>query len=152
MPHTDATREGITRILADYQYVEGARDVVSYLQSKGYVLVLISGSNDILVSLVARELGIKYFKANNTFAFDEQGNLTGVHTDGSDIHAKLRYLEAFAELLNIPLEACACVGDGANDIEMFRKTRHGVTVKGSKIESEAWKVVRSLQELSTIFP
>lgn len=149
--HDDANRESITQILSEYEFTDHAREVVKYLKDKGYELVLISGSTDIIVSLVAHELGIEYFKANNSFVFDDAGRLVNIHTDGTDTHAKLRYLEAFAEMLNIPIGECACIGDGANDIEMFKKTGNGITFTGSKIEGEAWKVVDSLKDLETIF-
>jgi phosphoserine phosphatase len=67
------------------------------------------------------------------------------------MNAKLRYLEAFAEQLHIPIEQCVCVGDGANDRAMFDATGHGITFTGSAIESSAWKVIDSLQELKSIF-
>jgi hydroxymethylpyrimidine pyrophosphatase-like HAD family hydrolase len=54
-------------------------------------------------------------------------------------------------MLNIPIESCACIGDGANDIEMFKKTGRGITFKGSSIEKDAWKVIESLDELTEIF-
>lgn len=151
LEHDDATREGITKILSEYEYADHAREVVENLKNKGYALVLISGSIDILVSLVAHDLGIEYFKATNSFVFDDLGKLVSVHTDGTDTHAKLRYLEAFAEMLNLSLDECACIGDGANDIEMFKKTGNGVTFEGSKIEKEAWKIVESLKDLEAIF-
>jgi phosphoserine phosphatase len=151
LEHGDATREGITRILSGYEYVDHAREVINNLKRKGYVLVLISGSIDILVSQVAHDLGIEYHKAHNSFVFNDSGRLVSVHADGSDTHAKLRYLEAFAEMLDISIDECACVGDGANDIEMFKKTGNGITFKGSKIEKESWKVIDSLKDLETIF-
>ncbi len=151
LEHNDATREGITKILSEYEYSSDARDVVTDLKNKGYTLVLISGSIDILVSIVAHDLGIEYFKAHNSFLFDDSGKLAGIHTDGTDTHAKIQYLEAFAEMLNIPIEECACIGDGANDIEMFKKTSKGITFTGSKIEKEAWKVIDNLKDLKTIF-
>jgi phosphoserine phosphatase len=60
LEHADATRDGIKRILSDYTYADGARETVRDLQQKGYEIVLISGSIDILVSLVATDLGMNY--------------------------------------------------------------------------------------------
>jgi phosphoserine phosphatase len=151
MRHTDATKEGITEVLSKYEYAAGAKETVTYFIDKGFEVVLISGSIDILVQMVAKELGIKYAKASNAFVFDKNGRLAGCHTGGDDTFAKLRHLEAFCELLNIPIEQCACIGDGANDIEMFRKTKHGITFKGSDIENEAWKVVDGLNSVRALF-
>lgn len=152
MRHADATRDGITKTLTNVTYSDGARESVEYLRSRGYHLVLISGSIDIVVGHVARELGFEYAKANNTFVFGEDGRLAGIRTGGDDTHAKSEHLESFCELLGVGLDECACIGDGANDIEMFRKTGRGITFRGSKIEAEAWKVIGSLRDIPAIFP
>ena len=152
MRHPDSTRHGITSALTSVRYADGAREAVEHLKHRGYELVLISGSIDIVVNHVARDLGFKYSKANNTFIFDENDRLQSIHTHGNDTLAKAMHLESFCELLSVDLEECACIGDGANDIEMFTRTKHGVTFRGSKIESEAWKVIDSLRDIPSIFP
>lgn len=149
--HGDSTRARITKILSNYSYNDGAREAVDYLKSKNYELVLISGSVDIIVDLVAKDLGFKYAKANNTFVFDEQGKLSSIHAIGDDTLGKAAHLESFCEMLNVKMTECACIGDGANDIEMFRRTGHGITFKGSKIEKDAWKVIDSLRNIPNIF-
>lgn len=151
MEHEDASREGITKILSDYVYKEGAKEAVNYLKDKGYELILISGSIDILVDIVAKDLGIKYAKANNTFVFDEDDRLIGVHSHGDDVLAKAEHLESFCEMLGSDIKECACIADGDNDIEMFRRTGRGVTFRGLKIENEAWKVIDTLHDLKNIF-
>lgn len=149
--HERSTRAGITDILTDHTYMEGAKDVIEYLKGEGYAVVLVSGSMDIMVDMVATELGIEYKKANSTFGFDANDKLISLKNDGDDVTAKLRYLQEFCELLNIRIDECACVGDGANDVKMFQATKRGITFKGSPIEGEAWKVITSLTELKTIF-
>lgn len=151
MEHEDANREGMTKILSKYTYKEGAREAVNYLKEKGYELVLLSGSVDIIVDIVAKDLGIKYAKANNTFVFDENNRLVGVHSNGDDVLAKAEHLESFCEMLGVDIKECACVADGDNDIEMFRRTGRGITFRGLKIESEAWKVIDTLHDLKNIF-
>ena len=149
--HDNATREGITEILSRYEYNEGARESVDYLKSKGYKIVLISGSIDIMVSIIAHDLGIQYYKANNDFIFDGNNRLVAIHSGGDDVHAKLRHLESFCELLEVSLSECACIGDGDNDIELFKATGHGVTFRGKDIEKDAWKIVDTLRDLKNIF-
>lgn len=151
LEHADANREGVTKALSHYKYADGAREAVKYLQEKGYEIVLISGSIDIIVNRIAEELGIKYAKANNTFLFDDNGRLSGISTDGDDRITKARHLESFCDLLGVKMSECACIGDGENDLEMFRRTGKGITFKGSHIESEAWKVIDSLSDIPTLF-
>lgn len=146
-----ANKENITKILSNYSYNKGVREAVSYLKEKGYILVLISGSIDIMVEIVAKDLGIKYFKANNNFVFDENDILQSIHSYGDDEGAKLAHLEAFCEMLDVDIKECAPIADGGNDIEMFERTGHGVTFRGSKIEDKAWKVIDSFSDLKHIF-
>ena len=124
MEHEDSTRSGITKILSGYSFKEGARETINY---------------------------IKYYKANNTFVFDENDRLIGVHSNGDDVLAKVDHLESFCEMLDIDIKECACIADGDNDIEMFRRTGHGITFKGQEIEKEAWKVIDSFEDLKGIF-
>ncbi len=151
LKHENSNRQSIIEILSRYTYNPGAREIIDYLKNKGYRLVLISGSIDLLVDMVAKELGIDYSKANNTFIFDQDGKLLGVHSPGDDVQAKLRHLESFCALIDIDIKECACVADGDNDIEMFRKTGHGITFKGSDIENESWKVIDTFLDLRNIF-
>ena len=147
----NATRKGITEIFSHYELADGAREAVEHVRSKGYETALISGSVDIMVDLVAHDLGITHAKANNTFIFDDAGRLKGIHTFGDDTIGKADHLESFCDQLGISMNECACIGDGENDIEMFRRTGHGITFRGSKIEKDAWKVVDSLKDIPAIF-
>ena len=150
MRHPNATRDGITKALTQVMYNEGARETVDYLKAQGYAVVLISGSIDIVVDHVAKDLGIELSKANNTFVFDDAKRLVSIHSQGDDTHAKAMHLEAFCDQLGIQMNECVCIGDGANDIEMFRRTGHGITFRGSSIESDAWKVIDTLHDIQTI--
>ena len=149
--HVASTREGMTAILKKYSYSEGAKEAVAYLKSKGYIIALISGSMDVLVDIVAKDLGIDHAKANNALVFDGEGRLVSIKAHGADVSMKQRYLEDICRELGISIGECACVGDGANDIKMFQETGHGITFKGSPIESEAWKVIGTLNDLRSIF-
>lgn len=145
-----ANLETITKALSVYTLSDGAREMVDYVRSKGYKVALISGSMDVQVDLVAKDLGIGLAKATNDFIFDENDDLKDIVTLADDKIAKLNFLEGFCRELGIEITECACVGDGDNDIELFRKTKHGITFTGSKIENEAWKVISGLGDLKTI--
>lgn len=148
--HGRANRESVRKVLASYEYKPGAKELVGYLKGKGYALALISGSVDLYVNEVARDLGIELAEANHNFIFDETGSLARIVTFGRDTLSKLNHLNDFCDRLGIPPETCACVGDGANDIELFRATGRGITFRGSPIESAAWKVVDSLSDIQAI--
>ena len=151
LKHKDATRAGITSALSKYEYRKGAREIIEYLRDKGYEIVLISGSIDILVNIIAKDLGIKWAKAANTFVFDEEDRLIAIHDNGDDVDAKVMYLESFCEMLGVKITECAAIGDGPNDLKLFKETGHGVTFTGTRIEKEAWKTIDSFYDLKHIF-
>ncbi len=138
-----ASYDTIYKIIMEYTYVQGTSEILEYLKHKGYELALISGSMDILTEHIAKDLGIKYYGANNIFIFKE-GYLHQIKVVGEDEITKLNLLNEFAGKLNISLDQCVCVGDGDNDELMFEKTGKGVTFKGSKIEKSAWRVIDNL--------
>jgi len=145
-----ANEKDVTEILSRYTLSEGAREAVNYVKEKGYHVALISGSLDVLVDLVANDLDIELAEATNELIFDAEGKLVDIISPGDDKYIKLHHLESFARRLGIDIKECACIGDGDNDIEMFRATGKGITFKGSKIESEAWKVIDRLTNLNTV--
>jgi phosphoserine phosphatase len=146
-----ATRQHITVALSKYSYRRGVQEVIAYLKDKDYKIGLISGSIDILVNMIAEELGIDLFEANSTFVFDDNDCLVNIINTGDNAFGKLKLLEDVAEKMGIGLDECACIGDGDNDIEMFKATGRGITFKGSHIEEDAWKVIGGLVDLKEIF-
>ena len=146
-----ASRKNIEQSLFAYTYRKGAKNIIKYLQKKGYEVALISGGSDILIRRIAQELGIKYERYANTFVFDESDMLADIRAIKHENEGKANFLKSICYELKLSLSDCAYVGDGANDIEVFRQTKKGITFAGSRIENEAWKVIDSLSDLKRIF-
>lgn len=146
-----ATKGNIEKSLSSYELQPFAREVVEYLKLKGYKIALISGSINILVELVARDLSIEYFGGVNTFVFNESNYLKDIIVIDDDKVAKLEILIKFCRDLNISLDEVVCIGDGDNDIELFKATGKGITFTDSKIKEYSWKVIENLSDLKTIF-
>ncbi|MFH1606793.1 MAG: HAD-IB family phosphatase [Nanoarchaeota archaeon] len=145
-----ANFKNIVSSLSEYKYKKDSREIIDYLKNKGYKIALISGSFNIIVDLVAKDLAIDLAEAINNFVFDINNNLENIIIMGDEKVAKLNVLENICLKLGINIEECICIEDGSNDIELFKKTKHGITFKGSKIEKEAWKVIESLNEIKEI--
>jgi len=146
-----ANLRNITKAISKYTYRKEAKSMVKYLKKKGYQIALISGAMDILVDKVAKELEVGLFEAGNIFIFDNKDYLENIVCLGEEALVKLRHLQSFCRELGIKLSECACIGDGDNEIELFKKTKHGVTFKGSELESIAWKTIEQLSDLKKIF-
>lgn len=147
----NATFTAINELLSGYTYKVGVLETVKYLHDRGYYVALISGSVDILVDKVAKDLGIELAEANNILVFDEQDKLENIVYFGNDELSKLRHLQSFCRKLGLRITECACVGDGANDLGMFRATTHGITFTDSKVVKDAWKTITTIADLQNIF-
>lgn len=147
-----ASRDFVRETLVDYELVSGAKDLVDYLRGQGYELAVISGSFDVLVEMVADDLGIKLRKSNTKLIYDDQGVLVDMENRGDEVFAKFEYLKEFCVGLGIGLDQCVCIGDGSNDLEMFKATKQGITFTDApeKLLKEAWQVVGSLAEIKNI--
>ncbi len=144
-----ATKENILREVYKYTYVDGAREITGYLKKKGYILALISGSIDMLIEKVSQELSIDYYDANNRFEFDEKGYLSKLICLGDDKTTKPIQLKNICSKLKLNLEDCVCIGDGDNDVELFKRTK-GITFRDSSIEKYSWRVVDRLTDLKKL--
>lgn len=146
----DVSYEHIWTVVRDYHYLPDAKQVVADLLRGGSTLALISGAMDILVRNVAEELHIPYWRAANTFIFDNNNMLSRIDAPPQDKYAKLEMLKELCNKLSIRTTDCLIVGDGANDIALFTETGNGVTFVGSSIASEAKYVISGLKELPAL--
>ncbi len=128
------TKQTILQTLFNYTYLEGAQKVISQLLSRGHKLLLISGSMDLLVEHVAKDLGISNWYANNHFVFDENDYLSDIKTVANDYNAKVMQLTDYCEKNNTQITDIYCIGDGDNDRELFKVTGKGITFAGSKYQ------------------
>jgi len=144
-----ATKEIISNALLDYSYLPGAKEIIMYLKQY-YKVALISGAPDLLVEAVANDLDVDLFASNALMHFDATDQLTELVVLDEEPAAKAIQLQEFCRRFKLTPSQVACVGDGANDIELFKLTKHGITFAGSKVESQAWKIVENLLDIKAI--
>lgn len=149
--HGRANQETIADALSSYTYQPYAKEMVAYLKKEGYILALITGSFDVLAQSIAQELDIPHAHGCATFVFNEKGEFEELESEGDEARAKLLFLESLAKELSIPLEKCAYIGDGGNDVGIFRKTGRGITFSSSKVEKDAWQTISSFVDIPAIF-
>ncbi|MBM3271980.1 HAD family hydrolase [Candidatus Kaiserbacteria bacterium] len=137
--------------LAEYRLLPGTRTAVDYLRDAGYELALITGAFDILAARVAADLSITHAAGCATVVFDEHGVLQTIETSGDEPAAKAAKLRDLCARLGISPGQCACIGDGINDLDLFRETGHGIALRGTPVEHDAWQVIDSLHDIPRIF-
>ncbi len=147
-----ANKSFIKEIFENVEIKEGAKDLVSYLKEKGYIIYLISGAIDIYVESVTRKLGVDGFYANSTLEFDNKGVLQKINYRNNQGEVKVEQLKTLVRKLGINIDQVVFVGDSENDIEVFKTTKHGIAVHSSneKLKKVSWRTVDSLSEIKNI--
>lgn len=121
-------------VAAEVELTPGAAELVASAQAAGWVVCLVSGGFEEVVSTIAGRVNITHFVANRLEVAD--GALTG-RTVGPviDRNAKAVALKAFAAAEGVAIEDTVAIGDGANDLGMM-------AVAGVSVAFQAKPVVR----------
>lgn len=129
-----------------------AKNLIFYLKKKGYPVYLISGAIDIYVEAMANKLKTDGFYANSSLEFDKKNILKKIHYRDNQGEVKLEQLKKLTQRLGITLDKVAFIGDSENDIEVFKKTKHGIAINcfNEDLKRIAWKTVGSLKEIKKI--
>ncbi|MES2966212.1 MAG: HAD family phosphatase [Patescibacteria group bacterium] len=147
-----ATREKITQALEQFTLRTDAIETINELQSRGYEIIIISGSFDITIAHASKILDITTFKAGTNIIFTEDGAFSHFVNYGEEDLTKLNQLTEICKQKNIQLSDCVCVGDGANDLELFKATGNGIcfTNGSAEVKSAAKYQIENLIDLLTI--
>ena len=146
----DCRRVVVQRILSQYTYMPHAQMVVAVLQARGYRVAINSGAMDILVGMIAEQLGVALWRASNHFIFDDHDMLCQIDAPDSDAAAKLQQLRELSAEQQASLSDCLVVGDGANDVPLCIATGNGVAFAGSPAARHARWAIADLRDVLTI--
>ena len=151
--HGLANKENIERVLHNITLKPDAKVVIRSLHERGYTLAIISGSFVPSVTYYAVELGITHVYAGTKIEYDGENNFVKLQSEGEESGVKVKHLKDLCAKLGIQLTDCACVGDGANDIELFRATGRGICFSDASdyVKSEAVTTINTLSNLLEIF-
>ena len=109
----------IKDVSAKLPYMNGAKELISELKDRGIKTVCFSGGFDIALEYAQKELGFDIYFGN--FLHEKDGFLTG--QAGGDMmtsDSKGIMLKKLQIILDITKDETMAVGDGANDLSMFR--------------------------------
>lgn len=147
------SRGKLTKIFESWELKDDAASLFSYLNSKGYITCLITGSMDLFAEVVAKKVCSDFWYANNNLIWDKDDNLHDFYYEPKQDEKKLKQFMEFCELNSIKPENCVTVGDDSNDIGLFQATGKGIAVESptsAKVEHVAWKKVKDLKEIQQI--
>ncbi len=117
------------------------------LREKGYRVVLVSGSVNVIVETLAAALGIEDSLSCSIALFDENQVLIGIESGGDEAPTKLSLAQDYIEKQNIDIEGCYAVDDGGNGVELFKVMKGIVFGDNEKLNAVAWKKVEKLSEV-----
>lgn len=117
--------EVVEKIAQNLPFIKGAKEIISYLKAKNIRVVVFSGGYHTATDYAKKILGYDASFAN--ILHEKDGVLSGLAGGemmfGNSKGLVLRELKA---LLGLKKDEVMCVGDGANDVSMFREA--GLTI------------------------
>lgn len=130
-----------------------ARSLIDWLKARQYDVCIISGSMDIYVSIVAQKLGVSSFFANTMLKFDDDDILVDLDYTLNQSSKKVEQLLEYCATNNLKPTEIMAVGNGANDLELFDYTEHGVLLEeiySEPLRRRSWKVIHDLNEIKEL--
>ncbi len=112
--------DNVNELISKFKLTEGAEETIKELKKRGYIVGVVSGGFTVATDRIKDILGLDYAYSNELI--ENNGILTGnVRGPIMDENAKGKILEEIAKKEGIDLKDTVVVGDGANDISMFKK-------------------------------
>ena len=125
----------VDEALAEVEFSGGATTLVRTMRAAGASCYLVSGGFTAITQPVAAQCGFNDTHANHLEI--EDGKLLGkVRKPVLDSGAKARYLAHYCAELSITPAEAACIGDGANDLDMLEAAGFGVAFYGKPMLRE----------------
>ena len=138
--HLDIINKSLT-------YNDGARELVSTMKSNGSICALCTGGFYYIADTVKKTLGFDHVQANTLEI--KNGFITGKLLEPIfNEKSKLEFLEKLIKKHNLNPESTCAIGDGANDIEIIKKSSLGVSFKGKKILKENTRFILDHSDLT----
>jgi phosphoserine phosphatase len=114
--------------------MNGARETINELKRRGYKTGGITGSFEALALRAKEELDLDYAIGHCRLIFDDFGNLKDWVLLPCDFEDKKDFIMKIANDLNINCSECCYVGDGINDISIFREVGLSIAFNATKEE------------------
>ncbi len=132
--------EKVYEVCNHFNYNPGAQELITGLKKRNYKVIVFSGGFDEGVSAGQKVLGYDMYFSNTLH--HKNGILTGeVGGEMMFAYSKGRMLEKLQSLLNATYETTIVIGDGANDISMFKYASKKVAFCAKPILREAANIV-----------
>ena len=129
--------------------MSGAKEAVTMLKEAGFRVVCFSGGFRNATAPICANLGIDADFAN--YLHEKDGKLTGLV--GGEMmfgDSKGEMVQRLQNLLGIDAQNTVVVGDGANDISMFRHAKHSIAFCAKPILKEHASIIVDVKDLKEV--
>ncbi len=145
-------KQTLQEILNTIPFINGAAECISFLRKHQIHTAIVTAGMTLLADRVARDLGVEYVFANEVNVGPD-GRLTGEGVLHVELTEKDKNIRALAQQLDIPLEACAAVGNSCFDIPMLDVCGLGIAFNPEdRCVVECADVVVEDKDLSRLIP
>lgn len=133
-------------------FKEGAEEIISYLKDKGYKIYLVSCSIDAYLNHITRKMDLDGVYSGSHLIFDDTGELISIESECMEGRGfKKECLEKLAQEEEVDVKNIIFVGDGDNDVGVFKMTEHGIAMgKQKELIDSSWKQVDNLLQIKEI--
>lgn len=145
------TKDSLLEFVKTIALREDAAYLVAACKEAGYTTVIISGGLKQVVEHVADTLGVDQILTTAELVFNDDGSFETIVDSGDEMYAKVALFESVCAQYEVAPEDIVAVGDGGNDLEIFKKTKKAILLGNyEKLKEFAWKQVQSLSEIKEL--
>ncbi|MFA0823054.1 MAG: phosphoserine phosphatase SerB [Methanomethylovorans sp.] len=145
------TLEDAIAALDKMPLMPGAKELINFVKSAGYTTAMVSGGFTLSSERVGKLLGIDHVVSNELIVKD--GIITGeVVGSLTAQNSKELVLEEIAAQHGIAPEDCIVVGDGANDICIFKRARYAIAFNSKPVLRQHADIVIIEKNLKAVIP
>lgn len=144
-------RDSLELFLSTIPLRDGAKELLNSCKESGYTTAIISGGLKQVVEYVSCALGVDHVITTSELVFNEDGSFETIVDQGDEMYAKVKAFETICKEYGVSSEDAIAVGDGGNDLEIFKKTKKGIILGNYEpLKEFAWKQVQSLSEIKEL--
>jgi phosphoserine phosphatase SerB len=137
--------------LEKIELMPGAVELMKYIHDIGGKTAMITCGFSLVADDIKKRLNLDYVYSNDLII--EKECLTGDAVGPLMItDAKAKVLDDLIQKTGVPYEECMVVGDGANDICMFKKAGYSIAFNAKPIVQEHAHAIVSEKDLRNIIP
>lgn len=127
--------------------MEGAKETIAELKTRGFKTAVITGSFTALAERVKNELDIDDAIAHCNLKFDDEGKLKNWELIPCDYEGKVDAFIKLAEKHQAKTTECVYVGDEVNDIPLFQKAGFSIAFNCKKRQLETLQTLLWMEEI-----